>query len=81
MLSYELEHTAIELELGWELVQKLVHTVKELNEDRASLVVPVPSVEVPEAPLELVPERKPVLFDQHLETLNGPEVGIKHKLR
>ncbi len=37
-------------------MDKLVHTIKELDENRASLVVPVPDVKESKASLELMTE-------------------------
>lgn len=61
-------------------MDKLVHTVKELDENRASLVIPVPDVKESKASLELMTEWEPVLLNKNLEPFNRPIERIQHYL-
>ena len=62
------------------MVDELVNTIEELNEDRTSLVVPVPFVKVTQSALKHMPEREPILLYEYLKSLNRPIVRIQHYL-
>ena len=58
----------VELEGGRELLQDLPHAVDELREDRRRLLV-VYRLDVAAPVDELVAERQPLFFNQHLKKI------------
>ena len=69
VFEYRLQKQQVELEGRRRLLHKLVNAVDKLGKYWAPLVTVVPAVLVEPAPIaKLVPKRKPVLLDQHLET-------------
>lgn len=78
-LRQEQKQVTVELKLTWKLVPHLVNTVQKLDENgRAKSTVFFLHVIASFA--EHVPEGQPVLFDQNLEPLYSPVIGIQEHL-
>jgi hypothetical protein len=71
-----LEKVLGELKLARELQEQLEDTVKELDEDWTSLVVPVFLIKVAKPPLEHVAKREPIFLNEYCETIDSPEIRV-----
>ena len=76
-MRQELKKLHVVLECTWELMHKLMHTIKELYENGASFTfIDITLYEMAAAQLELVTELDPVFLDEDLEACQGSIVGI-----
>ena len=81
MVGKELKQLHVVLESTWKLVHELMHTVKPLYENGASLTfVDITLYEVPTSQLELMAKLDPVLLDEGFETCQCSVVWIQDEL-
>ena len=80
VVGEKLQVELVELEGAGKLVDALVDSVEELDEDgrEIGLVVAVCGVVV--APLEAVAEREPLALDEEREAVEGAVVGVEEQL-
>ena len=81
MVEYVEQKRLVKLELGGKLASDLPNTVDELQENRRSVVGRFRRrvLKVSDSMGKLVSEAEPLLFNQHLEALQRPVVGIQEE--